>query len=247
MSYLDNIEISSADFYERLKTAKEMPSTSPPTVEAFKEIYDRIAPECDGIMAILLSGKLSETAAAANAAKEMMGGFPIEVVDSQTTAGGLALVGMEAGKVVKAGGDLAEVCERAREVSKKVRSMVVVDTLEFLHKGGRIGGARRLVGSILSMKPILEIKDGAIEPLETVRSKRNAINALFEIAKADIGSKEDGIHVAVSHSLAIIEAFRFRDHLNQQFSPETMLLTGLSPVIGTHTGPGTIGLAYFVE
>ncbi|MEN8242194.1 MAG: DegV family protein, partial [Chloroflexota bacterium] len=245
-NYLDNVDISSEEFYTRIKTAKELPTTSQPSVGAFKEYYDRIAKDSDGIVAVLLANKLSGTIASATGAKELMEGFPIEIVDTKTTTGGLALVVVEAAKAVAAGKDLAAVAAHARDISKKTKTMFLVDTLEFLHKGGRIGGAKRLVGSMLSMKPILQLVEGVIDPLDSVRTKKKAVAALLEIAKQDIATKEGTVHAVVFHGLAEAEATLVRDRVAEMFSPETLLLSDLSPVIGTHTGPGAIGIAYFV-
>ena len=165
-NYLDNVDISPDEFYTRLQTAKELPTTSQPSVGAFKEYYDRIAKDADGIVAILLAEKLSGTIASATGARDLMGGFPIEIVDTKTTTGGLALVVLEAAKAIAAGKNLEAVAARAREVSGNMKTMFLVDTLEFLHKGGRIGGAKRLIGSVLSMKPILQLVEGVIDPLE---------------------------------------------------------------------------------
>jgi DegV family protein with EDD domain len=246
-SYKDNIDISSDEFYKRLKTAKELPTTSQPSVGAFKEYYDRIAPTADGIVVMCVSDKLSGTIASAKAARDQMSDFPIEIVDSKTTVAGLALVVLEAAKAAKEGKDLEAVAARAREVSGKMKTMFLVDTLEFLHKGGRIGGAKRFVGSLLSVKPILHILDGSIDTLDSVRTKKKAMTALVEIAKGDIGQQREKVFMGVFHGLAEEEGKQIMAQVKELFSPEELLFTGLSPVIGVHTGPGTIGLAYFVD
>jgi DegV family protein with EDD domain len=246
-SYLDNVDISSDEFYERLKTAKELPTTSQPSVGAFKEYFDRIAPDVEGIAAVLLSDKISGTIASAKAALDQMGGFPIEIVDSKTTTAGLALVVLEAAKLAKEGKDLVAVAARAREVSGKVKTMFLVDTLEFLHKGGRIGGAQRFVGSLLSVKPILHLLDGAVDTLDSVRTKKKALSTFVEIAKADIEQQSGRVYAGIFHGLAEDEAKQMADQVKAMFSPEELSISGLSPVIGVHTGPGTVGLAYFVE
>jgi DegV family protein with EDD domain len=246
-SYLDNVDISSDEFYERLKTAKELPTTSQPSVGAFKEYFDRIAPDVEGIAAVLLSDKISGTIASAKAARDQMGGFPIEIVDTKTTVAGLALVVLEAAKAAEEGKDLAVVAARAKEVSEKVKTMFLVDTLEFLHKGGRIGGAKRFVGSLLSVKPILHLLDGAVDTLDSVRTKKKALRALVEIAKTDIEQQSGKAHIGVFHGLAEEEGQAVANQLHEMFAPDEMLFTGLSPVIGVHTGPGTVGIAYFVD
>lgn len=246
-SYLDNVDISSDEFYTRLKTAKEMPTTSQPSVGAFKEVYERLAKEYDGILVVCISDKLSGTIASAKAAADQMGGFPIEIVDSKSTSSGLALVILEAAKAAQDGKSLAEIAERTRELCAKVKLMFMVDTLEFLHKGGRIGGAKRFIGSMLSVKPILHLNDGAVDTLASVRTKKKALAALLEFAQEDIEKQDGKVYAGVLHGLAEAEAKEVFAQVEQMFSPETLLFSGLSPVIGTHTGPGTIGIAYFVD
>jgi DegV family protein with EDD domain len=246
-SLLDNVDIHSDEFYVRLQTAKELPTTSQPSAGAFKEYYDRMAKSADAILAVLLSEKLSGTIASAKAAKAEMGDFPIEIVDSKSTTAGLALTVIEAAKAVKAGKSLQEAAKRATEVRDKVKTMFVVDTLEFLHKGGRIGGAKRFVGSMLSVKPILHIFDGAIDTLDSVRTKKKALAAMLDIAKEDIGKQDGKVYAAVFQGLAEAEAKEIQTQFVELASPEEIMFSGLSPVIGTHTGPGAIGIAYFVD
>jgi DegV family protein with EDD domain len=246
-SYLDNVDISSDEFYTRLQTAKELPTTSQPSVGMFKEYFDRLATEAEGVVAVMISEKLSGTIASAIGAKAQMGGFPIEIVDSKMTSAGLALTVIEAAKFARDGKDLAAVSTRAREVSEKMKMMFLVDTLEFLHKGGRIGGAKRFVGSMLSVKPILHILDGAIDTLDSVRTKKKALAAMLEIAGEDIGKQEGKLHAGIFHGLAEEEGRKILGQVEEMFSPESVMFSGLSPVIGTHTGPGAIGIAYFVD
>jgi DegV family protein with EDD domain len=126
------------------------------------------------------------------------------------------------------------------------RAVFVVDTLEFLHRGGRIGGAQRLVGSVLSIKPLLHLVDGKIEPLASVRTKRKALGRALEIIEADTVGK-GRLHAAVLHAANPEEASQFQQEVADRLKPVELLQTELTPVIGTHTGPGLVGLAYYNE
>jgi DegV family protein with EDD domain len=142
--------------------------------------------------------------------------------------------------------DLETVADAARALKDKVQIYFVVDTLEYLHRGGRIGAAARLVGSALNLKPILEIKDGMVSPVTRVRSRRKALKKVLELLEAET-AEGDRVHMAVVHIAAPEEAAAFRDELVSRFRPVEMLEAECGPVIGAHAGPGTVGVAYYVE
>ena len=243
-SYLDNVDITPEVFYERLTKEKELPTTSQPSAGAFKEKFDTLAKDYSGVVAVLLSEDLSGTVASALAAQEMMGDFPIEIVNSKLTTMALGLMVVEAAKVAQAGGSLEEVAAAARSLVGKMRVMFVVDTLEFLHKGGRIGGAKRLVGSMLAMKPLLQLDDGKIAALDSVRTKKKAIQTMLGHFYEDAEGK-DKIHLTVFHGVAEEEAKAIMDEIQGERELADAVLAKLSPVIGVHTGPGTVGMAYY--
>lgn len=245
-SLLDNVDITPSEFYQRLTEASEMPTTSQPSVGQFKELFDKLSGEYEGIVAILISEALSGTMASAKGAKDLMDGFPIEIVNSKSTATGLGFMALEAARAAQEGKTLKEVANAARGLVEKMRVVFVVDTLEFLHRGGRIGGAKRLMGSVLAIKPLLNLVDGKIEPLDSVRTKKKAVARMLEIAKEETGEKGN-VHVAVFHGLAEAEAKEIYEQLQVLLSPVEIRLAELSPVIGVHTGPGTVALSYYVE
>lgn len=245
-SYLDNIDITPDEFYTRLKTAKEMPTTSQPSAGEFHEFFSKIAETADSILAVLISEPLSGTQASARAAVDMMGDYPIEIVDSRSTVMGLGFMVLAAARAVENGADYKEAAEAARALKDKMRIIFVVDTLEFLHRGGRIGGAQRFVGSMLSIKPILHLVDGKIEPLASVRTKRKAINHMLQVVEDEMQGKSN-VHVSVMNALAPIEAKNILAEMEKRLKPVELYSTELSPVIGTHVGPGTLGVIYYAE
>ena len=243
-SYLDNVDITPEVFYDRLTKEKDLPTTSQPSAGAFKEKFDELAKSYSGVVAVLLSEDLSGTIASAQAAKALVDGFPIAIVNSKLTTMALGLMAMEAAKVAQAGGSLEEVAAAAENLVGKIRVMFVVDTLEFLHKGGRIGGAQRLLGSVLAMKPLLQLEDGKIEALDSVRTKKKAIQTMLNHFYQD-AKGESGIHLTVFHGVAEDDANEVMQEVTAKYHPADAVLAKLSPVIGVHTGPGTVGMAYY--
>lgn len=245
-SFLDNVDITPEEFYNRLQSERELPTTSQPSAGAFKALFTQLAENFDGVVAILISSDLSGTIASALAAKEMVGEFPVEVVDSRLTTMALGFLVIKAAEAAKSGATIKEVAESARSLIGKIKVMFVVDTLEYLHKGGRIGGAKRLLGSLLAMKPLLELVDGKIEPLDSVRTKKKALQTMLSIFENDAAGKEN-IHLTIFHGVAERDADVVKETVLNSYSPKTLVMSKLSPVLGVHTGPGTVGMAYYFD
>ncbi len=245
-SLRDDVDIKPDDFYDRLSNAKEMPTTSQPSAGEFHEFFSKVAETADSIVAVLISKSLSGTQASAQAAADMMDGYPIEIVDSESAAMGLGYMALAAARAAENGADYKEAAEAARALVKKVRVLFVVDTLEFLHRGGRIGGAQRLIGSMLSIKPILHLVDGKIEPLASVRTKKKALAHLMDVAKTEMAGKS-GIKAAVIHAAAKEDAEKVYAELNELLQPEETHIVELSPVVGAHVGPKALGVVFFAD
>lgn len=243
-SMLDNVDISAAEFYERLRMARELPTTSQPSAGRFLSFFQDVAETAESIVAILISSELSGTIASAHAARDMMEqSFPIEIVDTRSAALGLSLIVEGMTGALDAGQDYKQIAALARKVSPHVRVVFVVDTLEYLHKGGRIGGAKRLLGSVLSIKPLLHLHEGKVEALTSVRTKRKAVERMLEGVREDSAGAAP-LHMVVAHAAAPEEAQELYAQVQAQFKPARLRLSELSPVVGTHTGPGTLGVAY---
>lgn len=238
-------DIMPDEFYERLQRSDQIPTTSQPSAGRFLTFFEDVAESADSIVAVLLSEKLSGTIASAHAAVEMMpADYPIEIVDSRSASLGVGLIALVAARAAEQGMDYRQVAEVARTLSPHVRVVFVVDTLEYLHKGGRIGGARRLLGSVLAIKPLLQLKEGEIEALASVRTKRKAVERLLEIVKEDTAGAEE-LHMGVIDAAAAEEGDRLFQRVLKIFEPEELIRSKLTPVIGTHTGPGTVGMSYY--
>jgi len=240
----DGVNITPTQFYERLEKSSTIPTTSQPTAEEFLRIFEELAPNCDGIVVPLISSGISGTVASAQAAVSMFSQVPVEVIDSSSTAAGLALVVIAIAQNVSEGKSLNEVKLHAEEILQRMSLFFVVDTLKYLHKGGRIGGASRYLGTMLSIKPILYIK-GTIDALEKVRTKKKAIERLIDLAVDKAAGKP--ARVGVMHANALEEAKNLRGYLQLQINCKEIEIYDISPVIGTHVGPGTLGVAVYPE
>ncbi|HEY69694.1 MAG TPA: DegV family protein [Anaerolineae bacterium] len=238
---LDAVEITPNQFLDRLAIDPIHPTTTQPNPEDFQAVYEELAANHDAIVAPLISSKLSGTVNSAKAALETFSAVPVRVIDTQTTSMGLGFAVLAAAKAVAQGAALDEIEEAARTVADDTRIIFVVDTLDYLHKGGRIGGAKRLMGSMLSIKPVLHINEGAVDSLESVRTKTKAVDRMLEL----IAEHADGCpaRAAVIHAGSADEAEEIRKRIDDLISCQELLITDISPAISVHTGPGTIGVA----
>ena len=239
----DDVDIKPAEFYDRLKIAKEMPTTSQVTIAAFSGIFERLHAEGYQILAILISEKFSGTIDSARQAKQKLPEATIEIFNSETTAMALGFQGLAAARAAAEDASMTECLALAEKARQNSGVLFVVDTLEFLHRGGRIGGASRYLGTALKLKPLLTIKDGAIEPLERVRTKHKAQNRLVEMVIEHLDGKF-GIRLATLHANAREDAQVLLEQIKEQLELVETLESQVSPVVGTHVGPGTVGLAY---
>jgi DegV family protein with EDD domain len=246
-SLRDNVDITSGEFYHKLVQAKEMPTTSQPSAGEFFDFYSEVAKTAESIVSVHISSELSGTVASANAAAQMMEGFPIEIVDSRSTSMGLGFMALAAARAAAQGAGHKTAADAARTLVAKMSLVFVVDTLEFLHRGGRIGGAQRLLGSMLSIKPLLQLENGRIEPLDKVRTKRKALQRLSDIVKESSAASGGKLHLALLNAAVQSEAETFAAEVQAALSPAELHVVGISPVIGTHTGPGAIGAAWYTE
>jgi len=245
-TFLDGVDIQPVEFYQRLKTAKVMPSSSQVAIPTFKNIYHNLLDQGYSILAILISAKLSGTVDSAVQALEAYPQAPIEIVDSFTTGLELGLHVLAAARAAEAGASLAECKAIAEEAQKHTHIYITVETLEFLHRGGRIGGAQRFLGSALNIKPILEIRGGRLEAVERVRTRSKALTRLIELVEAGVDGKKP-VRIACMHANAEAEARAVLLQAESRLGAVETILGDVSPVIGAHAGPGTIGLAYMTE
>jgi DegV family protein with EDD domain len=240
----DGFDIQPAEFYKRLSTATEMPSTSQPSPAAFKEMFEKLIKDgFTDILGLFVSAKLSGTIASAEQAKALASGANIEIMDGHSASMGTGWALLEAAKAAKAGKSLKECAEIAKRAGEHSGLLLLVDTLEFLHRGGRIGGGARFLGTALNLKPILEVEEGALEARERVRTKSKAMERMVELAEERIAGRTP-LHLAVVHANAADDAKALLNAASKRLKPVETALTDVSPAVGTHTGPGTLGIAF---
>ncbi len=239
----DDIDIKPTEFYNRLKTAKVMPSTSQPPIPDFEKIFKSLHDEGYEILAILISNHLSGTIASAEQAKRNLPEVTIEIFDSQSTAMAMGFQVLAAARAATDGASLAECLAVTQKASDNSGILFAVDTLEFLHRGGRIGGASRYLGTALKLKPLLTLEEGKIEALERVRTKKKAQARLSDIVVERLAGKTN-IRLATLHANAAEDANALLDDTCERLEVVEKIYSEVSPVIGTHVGPGTVGLAY---
>jgi DegV family protein with EDD domain len=242
-TYKDGVDIQPKEFYARLSTSKTMPSTSQVAMVDFKNLYEKLHAEGYDILTVVLSQQLSQTYNSANQAAGMIDGANIEVIDSRSVAMGLGFNVLKAAKAAADGASLADCKQLVEESLPKAGVIITPETLEYLHRGGRIGGGARFLGTALRMNPILELVDGRLEPVERVRTRKKTLKRLVQLAGERIGGRTP-LALSVVHANAEEEAKMLMETCKATFSPEELSLNPVSPSIGTHTGPGTIGLAW---
>jgi DegV family protein with EDD domain len=237
--FRDRVDITTDEFYRRLVNEANLPSTTQPTPNDFAEVYKKLAKDTDEILVVTVSGKLSGTYQSALQAKEMTNGkCRIEVVDSLAVAMTMGLMVISCVNAVKAGANLDKATALARRATSRSHLAAYFDTLKYLAKGGRIGKAAGLVGSMLSVKPILTLKDGEMAPLTRVRSLNAGLDYLYNFVAGF--PKIEGI--AVEHASTSEDADKVIERLAPLFPKERIVRSVISPVIGTYSGPKAIAL-----
>lgn len=243
-TFKDGIDMTPTIFYPRLAESKTLPTTSQTPMFDFLQAYEELAEDHDGIVVILISSGISGTIASALAAQAEFDKVPVEVIDTGSTGAAQALVTLATARAAENGSSFEEVVQTARAIVEKSDTYFVVDTLEYLHKGGRIGGASRYFGSALQIKPVLYFnEEGKIDALERVRTKKKALHRLVELAQEKANGGK--VYLGLMHSIAPDEVEQVRLELESLLDCEEILTFELSPVIGTHVGPGTIGVAVY--
>jgi DegV family protein with EDD domain len=244
-TFRDGIDMTPNELYRRLRTNKHLPTTAAPSVGDFVRVYANAAREASGIVSIHLPDQLSATYKTAVMASQLIDGVTIRVLDSQVVAIAQGFVVLEAARAAATGADLDAVIDRATEVSSKVRFFAALETLTYLHRGGRIGGAVMLMGTILQIKPILYVVDGRVEVFAKPRTKRKAMKVMLQRMAEETGGSP--LHVAVFHADVSDEAEELRQRVAQQFNCVELLVTEFTPVMGAHAGPGVLGVAFYTE
>lgn len=240
-TYQDGMDITPQKFYQRLQRSDTLPTTSQPSVESFKKKFHSLSTGASGIIAILISSKISGTVESAQQAKQEVQDQAIEIVDSMTSGMALGLQVLRVADAARQGASLSDCRHLAEKAKRNTNVFFAVDTLEFLHRGGRIGGAKRFLGTVLDIKPILEMREGRIEAVDQVRTQRKATERLIQLMKAE--ESDTHVRMAVMHSNSPDAALDLLNRAEKVFHVTESYMAELSPVIGSHVGPGTLALA----
>jgi DegV family protein with EDD domain len=241
-AYLDGVDLDNAGFYRKLQTSKELPRTSQPSPADFQKEYLRLIEEgADGILSVHLSAKLSGTYQSACIARDLLPDtvkrIPIEIIDSQSMSVGMSRAILRAAEAAQQGKNMEELKALLVDEIARTRILAVLDTLEFLKRGGRIGSAKALLGNMLGMKPILSLRDGVVVPLEQPRTRSKAYARVAQLV-SEMGTIE---HISIAETseemgLQLAEALKGVYH-------GTLSFCKLGAVLATHTGPGTAAVA----
>lgn len=249
--YRDEIDITPAEFYELLAQAKELPTTSAPPPGAYFEVFRKLAQKVKEILVITVSAKLSHTfdsaRTAVEMAKEKLTNIAIKVLDCQTAAGAQGFVVLAAAKAAVAGKSLTQVVEASQNLMPKVHLIAFIDTLHYLAEGGRVPQVIAWASSLLKIKPIFELLplgDGPI-PVDRVRTRPKAIERLVELLKERADGKP--IHAIVMHTNVLDEAEKLKERLTSEFNCVEIYVKDFTPVMGVHTGPGLLGIAFYFD
>ena len=240
-SLLDGVDIQPDEFYRRLHSVTTHPTTSQPSAGRFAEVYSSLLADHDAVVSIHISQKLSGTYESARQAAVMTDPKRVHVIDSELVSMSLGLITLAASSLASSGSSAEAIEAKVVDMRSSVQTYFSVATLEFLRRGGRIGRASALLGSVLQVKPVLCIRDGLVTPLERVRTFDRALNRVVELAReVDRGH---GVCVIVGHADAPADAER----IGRELDPiaETLMIQPLGPVVGAHAGPGVVGVGCY--
>jgi DegV family protein with EDD domain len=251
-TYLDGVTLDVPTFYQMLQERSDMPKTSQPSAGAFIEFFTATAEKqnVDAVLAILISAELSGTMASALQARSYLAeshpDLRIELVNSNSVSMGLGLQVLVAQRIAEAGKSIDKAIKAVRQCQEASHLIFAVDTLEFLHRGGRIGGAARMLGSALNLKPVLAIEGGRVEALEKVRSRNKSLRRVVQIAEERLAGRRPA-ELSIVHAEAQSDLQAFTEMVVEHLKPERMFTRTLSPVLGAHGGPGTIGVGFYTD
>ena len=242
-------EITNEEFYKRLDSEQTIPKSSQPIIEEAYNIIESIVEKGDKIVGVFISSEMSGTFSTAHMVKDMiLSKYPeasIQLIDSRSNCMQLGYAAIAGAKAAKEGKDIDQVVEMVKKNIKRSKFIFTPDTLEYLKRGGRIGAAQALLGSLLQLKPILTVTEGKTDVITKVRSKKKAVEKLIEIFKEDI--KKHGLGEVIIHHINCENEARALAERLKAVIDKTVEICPIGPVIGVHVGPGSLGIAYYTK
>jgi len=247
-SFKEGIDMDHQAFMQRLKSSSELPKTAAPAPEWFVEVFKRLVPLDETILCIHPSAEISGTIRSVFVAKQDFPGADIRIIDTRTVASPLGTMVTLAAKWASAGVDANTIEARLQDMSKRARIYFIVETLEYLARGGRIGGAAALVGSVFQIKPILTLRDGKVDQFQRERTHKRAITHIKQLVMDQFpGEGEDFGYLSILHAEVPGEANVLASDFEAQFGVKNVPIFDMPPAIITHGGPGILGVAFFVK
>lgn len=243
-TYMEDQDINSDQFIEMLPRCRELPTTSQPSPGQFIEAFAPWVERGETILSVHVSGELSGTIRSAQAAAETWPDAPIHFLDTRSISVGEGMIALRAARMAAAGHDVADIITALQPMIEHNHLFFLVDTLEYLHKGGRIGGAARFIGTLLDMKPILTVQNGKIEALERQRTRKKALAHLEELVVEHAGNGQ-AVYLGVTEIAARQEAQTLAEHLRARLNPVEFLMCQVGPGLSTHSGPGSLGVCVY--
>ena len=238
--YQEGVQLTPGEFYRLLRESPVLPTTSQPSPGQFREVFEALTADGHQVLCLVISSRLSGTYQSALDARRALPDADITVIDSYSVAAGLGLMALTAAEMAAEGHALDEIVARIEQMKRDIRLYFVVDTLEYLQKGGRIGTASALIGTLLQVKPILAIQDGIVQPLDKVRSRRKALRRLVEDFEAQVTPGQPVLCMLL-HAQAPDEVQALQAEMLQRLNCERVITVEVGAVVGTHTGPGVVG------
>ena len=242
--YAEGVDITNEEFYQKLTKAKVSPTTSQPSVGDFIQVYSELAQQGHSILSIHISSKLSGTISSVLAAKNALPQTQIEIVDSLSIAMGMLIA--PAAEAAEKGQTLPQIKASIEKLNACINSVGVFDTLEYLWRGGRIGAARALIGTLLRIKPVLTHQEGEVKILTKARTMTRAIEYMLKFVEKQVG-RRTSIHGWIAHTHVFEAALALEKELHERFNWAELCLFELGPVLGTHMGPGFVGLGFYSD
>lgn len=243
--YRDGIDIQPKEFYQRLRKSTTLPTTSGAVQGEFLQIFEELRGKADGIVTIVVSSDLSAAYSSAVNAREMVPEVPIEIVDSRISTMAMGFGVIAAARVASSGGGLEQVVNAAKDIFARVHLFFALDTLDYLRRGGRVNLPAAVIANLLKVKPVLTLKGGKVVPAARPRTKPKALECLLSLVKERV--TDTPLHAAVMHGDNPDGAEYLKKEMASRFNCAELLVTGFTPVMGAHTGPGLIGIAFYNE
>lgn len=242
----ESLDLSTTEFYERLAADKQLPTTNQASVQDFETFYRKLIADHmgDSIISIHISGALSGTVESARRAAAKFPHDNIQVFDSRAISLGHGLMVRQAAYMARVGFSVSEILAQLASMSAGMHAYFILDTLDYLLKGGRIGVAARMLGTALDIKPVLTLRDGNVTPFENHRTRARAIEAMRDKVLND-GRGKHGLQLAVLHAVCKDEAQQLADGLREELVPDVMLLGEIGPAVGVYAGPGALGMCWW--